>query len=63
MPQPTPFRAVEKLARAGEKAGFSVENMIQMLNAGVSVETLLDLIERSLQASPPTIGRSYRWVM
>ena len=45
-----------------EEAGFSVENMIQILNAGVTVETLLDVIERTLQASPATTGCSYRWV-
>lgn len=61
--QPTLVRAVERLAQAGEEAGFSIENMIQMLNAGVTVETLLDLIERSLQASPVATGRSCRWVM
>lgn len=37
-------RAVEKLARAGEGAGFTVEEMIELLSSGVSVEMLLDLI-------------------
>jgi hypothetical protein len=41
---------------AGEQGGFSVEDMIQILNAGISVETLLDLIdqapERKLVAHP-----------
>jgi len=36
--------AINRLALAGEQVGISVEDMIQMLNAGVSVETLLDLI-------------------
>lgn len=37
-------RAVAKLAIAGEQAGFSLEQMIELLNDGLSVETLLDLI-------------------
>ena len=38
------LRAVGKLAIAGEQAGFSLEQMIDLLNQGLSVETLLDLI-------------------
>lgn len=45
MEQPVLMRAIERLARAGEEAGISVEDMIRILNA-VSVEVLLDLIER-----------------
>jgi hypothetical protein len=63
MQQPTLARAVERLAQAGEQAGFSVEDMIQILNAGVSLETLLDIIDRSLRASPVETGRSSRWTM
>ena len=40
--------AIERLARAGEQAGFSVEEMIEMLNAGVSIGALLDMISYSL---------------
>jgi len=61
--QATLVLAVERLTQAGEQVGFSVENMIQMLNAGVTVETLLGLIERSLQASPLETGRSSRRIM
>jgi len=39
---------IEKLARAGEQAGFRVEEMIEMLNAGVSIGALLDVISYSL---------------
>jgi hypothetical protein len=39
---------IERLARAGEQAGFSVEQMIWMLNAGVSIGALLDMISYSL---------------
>jgi hypothetical protein len=37
-------RAICKLAIAGEQAGFSLEQMIDFLNAGLTVEGLLDLI-------------------
>ena len=45
--------AVYKLALAGEQVGFSLEEMIQILNAGVTVEALIDLIETRLRAIEP----------
>jgi hypothetical protein len=63
MRQPTLVRAVERLAEAGEQAGFSVEGVIRMLNAGLTVATLLDIIDRSIQASPLETARSSRWIM
>ena len=36
--------AIRKLAVAGEQSGFSVEEMIELLKTGASVETLLDLL-------------------
>jgi hypothetical protein len=48
MQQLVPTRVIGKLAHAGEQAGFTVEDMIRLLNAGLSVEALLDLIERSM---------------
>jgi hypothetical protein len=39
---------IERLARAGEQAGFSVEQLIEILNAGVSIGALLDMISYSL---------------
>jgi hypothetical protein len=39
--------AIRKLALAGEQAEFSVEEMIELLETGVSVETLLDLVCRT----------------
>jgi hypothetical protein len=36
--------AIGKLAHVGEQAGFTIEEMIQLLKTGVSVETLLDLV-------------------
>jgi hypothetical protein len=38
------LRTVGKLARAGEQAGFRIEEMIEMLNSGMSVADLLNLI-------------------
>ena len=62
MEQPILMTAIEKLVRAGEQAGFSVEQMIQMLQMGIEVETLLQMIDRRL--SPPSEKlRSSRWVM
>ena len=49
MEKPSLLTAVGKLAIAGEQAGFSIEQMIELLNEGLSVETLLDLISWRLQ--------------
>jgi hypothetical protein len=46
---PSLLRAVGKLAVAGEQAGFSLEQMIELLNEGLSVVTLLDLISWRLE--------------
>jgi len=59
MPQPVLAEAVEKLARAGEQVGMSVDDMIQTLNAGVRVKTLLDLID-SLQAYASRLPLEWR---
>lgn len=53
---------VERLVAAGEQAGFSVEQMIQLLQTGATVETLLRLIE--LRLFPTSLAsQSSRWVM
>jgi hypothetical protein len=52
-----------KLAIAGEQAGFSLEDMISLLNAGLTVENLLDLIERRLTGVESMKPCSARWVM
>ena len=60
------IKAVGKLAVAGEQAGLSVEQMIEMLNGGVSVETLIELISRRLdllQTSKRSVVSSTRWIM
>ena len=36
--------AIRKLAIAGEQAGFNLDQMIELLNSGLSVVALLDLI-------------------
>jgi len=44
MISPSRVNAVQKMAIAGEQAGLSIEQMIQLLNSGMSVVALLDLI-------------------
>jgi hypothetical protein len=46
--EPSTVATFYKLAIAGEQAGFSLEDMISLLNAGLTGENLLDLIERRL---------------
>jgi len=52
--------AISKLAAAGEQAGFTLEQMIALLDAGLEVGTLLDLICWRLHAVPltPLTGES-----
>jgi hypothetical protein len=66
MATPSLIKAIGKLAVAGEQAGFSVEQMIEMLNSGVSIETLIELISCRLdvlQTSTQPLVSSTRWVM
>ena len=63
MPRPSTAQTVHKLTIAGEQAGFSVEEMIGILDAGVSVENLLLLIEWCLGGVDPSAARSSRWIM
>jgi hypothetical protein len=63
--EPSLVAAIEKLAIAGQQAGLSVEQMIDLLNDGMAVDTLLDLIECRLEAphTPPILqGSSSNWV-
>ncbi|HEX3321306.1 MAG TPA: hypothetical protein VHR84_11430 [Terriglobales bacterium] len=48
-------RAVAKLALAGEQAGLSVEDIIALLNAGISLDALLDVV---CGQSPPGLQMS-----
>jgi hypothetical protein len=64
--KPSLLRAVGKLAIAGEQAGFSLEQMIELLNEGLSVETLLDLFSWRLEEvrkpiAPPACSSG--WIM
>jgi len=61
MRDPGLIQAIEKFARAGEQAGMSIDDMIGILNAGVSVQTLLDLIIKLQVRSGET--RFCRWIM
>jgi hypothetical protein len=63
MQRPSTAETVYKLAIAGEQAGFSLEEMIGILDAGVSVENLLRLIEWCLCGVDPSQARSSRWMM
>lgn len=64
MVKPSARKAINKLAIAGEQAGFSIEQMVELLSAGLSVETLLDLISWRLQRPNPLIpASSAHWVV
>jgi hypothetical protein len=39
------YGAIERLVQAGEQVGFSVHDLIRMLKGGMSLESLLDVIE------------------
>jgi len=59
--EPILIEAVDRLVQVAGRAGMSATDMIRVLNAGVSVETLLALIERNLQASRMGTSSS-RWI-
>jgi hypothetical protein len=63
MQRPSTAGTVYKLVIAGEQAGFSVEEMIGILDAGVSVENLLLIIEWCLDGVVPSTPRSSRLIM
>ena len=50
MDRPELISAIDKLAIAGERAGFTTEQLIRLLNAGMSVEDLVQLIATRLCA-------------
>jgi hypothetical protein len=58
--------AISKLAAAGELAGFTLEQMIDLLDTGLEVETLLELIclrLNSAATAPNHEVSRYRWVV
>jgi hypothetical protein len=65
MENPSLVLAISKLAAAGEQAGFTLEQMIELLDAGVDVETLLELIGLRLYGVRSECARSSasNWVM
>ena len=63
MATPSLVRAIGKLAAAGERAGFTLEEMIQLLDSGLSVEMLLELITVRLESQPLHLRKSANWVM
>lgn len=65
MEKPSSLTAVGKLAIAGEQAGFKIEQMIELLNGGLSVEALLDLISWRLQTMQEVTARpvSSGWIV
>ena len=52
--------AISKLAAAGEQAGFTLEQMIDLLDTGLEVETLLELI--CLRLNPAAMAPQSRSV-
>jgi hypothetical protein len=63
MESPSTAVTVYKLALAGEPAGFSLDDMISLLNFGLTVETLLQLIEWRLTILESNEPHPARWVM
>ena len=62
MEQTNLITAIAKLVLAGEQAGFTVEQMIQVLQTGTSIEVLLSMIEwRLLRCTSEPC--SSRWMM
>ena len=45
------YGAIERLVQAGAQVGFSVQDLIRMLKGGMSLESLLDLIEIRMTAT------------
>ncbi len=39
------YGAIERLVRAAEQVGFTVHDLIRMLNSGVTLESLFDVLE------------------
>jgi hypothetical protein len=58
--------AIRRLAIAGEQAGFTLEEMIELLSEGLSVENLFDLISLQLAETETPIAsrpRSSAWIV
>jgi len=53
---------IKKFVQAGEDAGLTVEQMIDLLRKGLTVETLMDMIEWRL-SKPIEAPHTPRWIM
>ena len=66
MQRPSLLTAVSKLALDGERAGFTVEQLIELLEAGIPVASLLELVRWRLEMKARTAAPncvSGNWVM
>lgn len=64
MDKTTLVSGIAKLASAGQQAGCTVEQMIELLNAGLGVEVLVELIAWRLeQPTRVAIARSSTWIV
>jgi len=65
MERPLLISAIRKLAIAGLQAGFSVEQMVQMLNDGLSIEELISLIGLRIEGDEQNLspGSGSAWVV
>jgi hypothetical protein len=52
------YAAIERLVEAGSEVGFTVADLIRMLKTGMSLESLLDLIEIRMAVARPS---TYSW--
>ena len=60
MEQPSLFSTVRKFALLAQEAGFSLDTMIQFLDAGVTMETLVRMVAMELQTP---MHQQSRWIM
>jgi len=64
MEKPSLGESIRKLAVAGEQAGFTIEQMIELLTAGLGVAQLIALIDWKLNQLPIAADPAsvYRWI-
>ena len=65
MEKPSLSESIRKLAVAGEQAGFTIEQMIDLLTGGIGVAELIALIDWKLNQLPIAADPAsvYRWIM
>ena len=61
METPSLVLAISKLAVAGEQSGFTLEQMIALLDNGLTVQGLLNLIQWRLQSPAVVSGSRGCW--